>query len=457
MKSRLANFWEKLSSSLWFVPTVMTVFAFALAIGSVEIDTIFKEERGWTFGGGPAGAREVLSAIAASMITVAGVAFSITIVALTLASQQFGPRLLRNFMRDRGNQVVLGAFIATFTYSLIVLRTIRSADGDFVPHLSVTMAIAFALASLGVLIYFIHHAAVTIQAPEVISRVATELNEGVDRLFPEALGRPPKEDEDEINPQLIKQFEREAKPALCRTTGYLQSIDNDRLMALASENDLVFLLPCRPGDFLIEGSDLIQIKSSAQIEEHRIDEQMTVKINKCFIFGDQRTQIQDIEFTVGQLVEVAVRALSPAFNDPITAMSCIDRLTAALCRLAERSMPSACRYDDHDQLRIIVARPARFGEIVDGAFDSIRQYGRSSAPVTERLLEAIALIAKRVKREKDRTALLNQAVMIERGSHEGLPEECDRQEVQERFRKAVLALQERSWREPLGRSAIRQV
>lgn len=448
MKSRLENFWDTLSSSLWFVPATMTLSALALAIGSVAVDELVLKDSGWTYGGGPEGAREVLSAIASSMITVAGVAFSITIVALTLASQQFGPRLLRNFMRDRGNQVVLGTFIATFTYSLIVLRTIRSGGTEFVPQLSVTLGIALALASLGVLIYFIHHSAVTIQAPEVIATVAEDLTDAIDRLFPEKLGRPAAAGEDDLRPEVARQFEREAQKILCSESGYLQSIDNDRLMALAVENDLQFLLPCRPGDFMIEGQKLIYVKPET-------DENTTGKVQSCFIFGDERTHLQDIQFTIHQLVEVAVRALSPSTNDPITAINCIERLAAALCQLARRSMPSAYRQDDHGQLRILVARPVRFDEAVDGAFNLIRQHARSSAAVTLRLLEAIIWIAEHVQREEDRAALFNQAVMIERGSHDGIPEERDRQEVQERFRQAVVALQERAWRDVMGRSAAR--
>ena len=334
MKSRLANLWETLSASLWFVPALMTLVAVGLALGGIALDDIIRHGSGWAYGGGPEGAREVLSAIASSMITVAGVAFSVTIVALTLASQQFGPRLLRNFMRDRGNQVVLGTFIATFTYSLMVLRTIRSNGSEFVPQVSVTLAMVLALTSLAVLIYFIHHAAVTIQAPEVIAMVAEDLTQGIDRLFPEALGRPPTEGEHDLKPEFTGEFERVAEAIPCRETGYLQSIENDRLMALASENDLIFLLPCRPGDFIIEGNDLMQVKPSG-----RIDPELADQLCKCFILGDERTHIQDIEFSIHQLVEIAVRALSPGINDPITAMNCIDRLAAALCRLAQRSMP----------------------------------------------------------------------------------------------------------------------
>lgn len=448
MKSRLANLWETLSASLWFVPSLLTLFAVGLAFAAIGLDDAIRQGSEWAYGGGPEGAREVLSAIASSMITVAGVAFSVMIVALTLASQQFGPRLLRNFMRDRGNQVVLGTFIATFTYSLMVLRTIRSNGSEFVPQVSVTLAMVLALASLGVLIYFIHHAAVTIQAPAVIAMVAEDLTQGIDKLFPEALGRPPADGGQDLTPEFAGEFERGAESIPCRETGYLQSVENDRLMALASENDLTFLLPYRPGDFIIEGNDLIQVKPSG-----RIDQELADQLCRCFILGDERTHLQDIEFGIYQLVEIAVRALSPGINDPITAMNCIDRIAAALCRLAQRSMPAAYRYDDDHRLRVIVARPVRFDEVIEAAFDMIRQYGRSSGPVTLRLLDAIALIAKRVQREGDRTALFNQAVMIERGTHEGLPEERDRQEVQDRFRRTILALQERAWRDLTGRTA----
>jgi uncharacterized membrane protein len=440
MKSRLIHYWQTLSGSLWFVPAVMTLLSLGLAIGIVRLDRAIGGNAGWAYGGGPEGAREVLSAIASSMITVAGVAFSVTIVALTLASQQFGPRLLRNFMRDRGNQVVLGTFIATFTYSLVVLRTIRSGGAEFVPHLSVTFAIVMALASLGVLIYFIHHAAVSIQAPEVIAMVAADLMTGIDRLFPESLGKAASPDEHDLRPEMVRDFDRQAEAILCTASGYLQSIDNDRLMVLATENQLVFLLPYRPGDFIVEGNVLIKVKP-------RVDEEVADKIHGCFIFGDERTHVQDVQFTIHQLVEVAVRALSPGINDPITAINCIERLAAALCRLAQRSMPSAYRFDDQGQLRILVAKPVRFKELVDSCFDMIRQYGRSSAAVTLRLLDAIILIAERVRTEADRAALSAQAIMIDRGSADGLLEERDRQAVKERFGRAVSALQERSHQE----------
>jgi uncharacterized membrane protein len=198
MKAKLDHFLFQLRSSYWFVPSVMALLSIGVALGMIVVDQSVGEDgiQGywWIYAGGPDGARAVLATVAGSIISVAGVTFSIKIAALTLASQQFGPRLLRNFMADRGNQFVLGTFIATFLYCLLVLRTVRSwEDAEFVPHLSVTLGVLLAVASLGVLIYFIHHIAASIQASNVIARVSGELQAAIDRLFPEDLGHGPAE------------------------------------------------------------------------------------------------------------------------------------------------------------------------------------------------------------------------------------------------------------------------
>jgi uncharacterized membrane protein len=206
-------------------------------------------------------------------------------------------------------------------------------------------------------------------------------------------------------------------------------------MEIAKKNHLVLLLKCRPGDFVVLDSVLAKIEPCEGVNDN-----VAKDVRGTFIFGTQRTHLQDVEFSIEQLVEVAVRALSPGVNDPFTAINCIDRIGAALCLLAQRSFPSHLRHDEQGKLRV-VARPVTFSGIVNAAFDPIRQYGRSSAAVTIRLLEAIAIIARCVRREGDRRALLNQALMIERGSHEALPEERDRADVQERFRNALQALE----------------
>lgn len=424
----------------------MALVTVGLSFATLAIDWTIRqkriEEAGWLWAGGPDGARELLSTIAGSMITVTGVVFSITIVVLALASSQFGPRLLRTFLRDRGTQTVLGTFISTFTYCFLVLRTVRSDDaGEFVPHISVTIAIGLALASVGVLIYFIHHISVSIQAPIILARVADELDRGIERLFPECLGEAVQERKDDGERRQIPQgFDREARTLPAGTSGYLRAIDGDRLMEIAIENDLIVRLEYRPGHFVIQGSELALIWPKEKVNDQLID-----KMKGLFIVGPERTETQDVEFAVHQIVEVALRALSPGVNEPFTAITCVDRLGAALCRLAGREIPSPYRYDPANKLRVI-ADGVDFPGVADAAFNQIRQSARSSAAVTIRLLETLVIVVRSVNREEDRTALLRQAVMIERGGREGLAEEQDRKDVEERYRAFLKALDEKAAR-----------
>ena len=240
---RLLLLWNQLRYSYWFLPALMTLAAALLAFGMVTLDGMktggLIEKLGWVYSGDSDGARELLSVVAGSMITVAGVVFSIMIVALQLASSQFGPRVLRNFMQDRGNQIVLGAFISTFVYCLLVLRTIRSGDDAFVPSLSVTTGVALALMSLGVLIFFIHHAALSIQANQIVQRIGHELYEVIDHLFPEEMGEQKPEGRPEATPRYWQEvITREGRPIRAESTGYLQSIGDGHLMALAEQHDL---------------------------------------------------------------------------------------------------------------------------------------------------------------------------------------------------------------------------
>ena len=382
VKPQLLNYWDRLRSSFWFLPSIMAGGAFALAFATVALDEAVTDEwlqaQAWAYTGGAEGASSVLETIAGSMITIAGVVFSMTLVALSLASSQLGPRLLRNFMRDTANQVVLGTFVATFVYCLLVLRTIRRADEiAFVPHLSVTIGVLFALVSLGVLIYFIHHVSVSIQADEVVAHVGSELAEGVERLFPERLGPAHSAPAGEPHPAagLPEAFDREARAVEARSDSYIQLIDADALMRLAAEHDVVLRVERRPGQYVVTGSPLVTVSPG-----HRVTEKFAGRVISAFAFGNQRTSAQDIEFAILQLVEIAVRALSPGINDPFTAVACVDRLGSGLCRLVRREMPSPYRFDGQDRLRV-VATPITFPQIVDAAFNQIRQHARASAAV----------------------------------------------------------------------------
>ncbi|HAA29439.1 MAG TPA: DUF2254 domain-containing protein [Cyanobacteria bacterium UBA8553] len=439
---KLGKLWDSLHSSYWFVPTLMAASAIALAFTMLTLDRAGKsgpiEKLAWIYTGGPDGARTLLSTIAGSMITVAGTAFSITIVALTLASSQFGPRLLRNFMQDTGNQVVLGTFIATFIYCLLVLRTVRGDDYNvFVPQISVTVGIVLAIASIGVLIYFIHHASTSIQAWHVITEVGSDLDKAIDRLFPQKIGYGGSGEKRRWVEEIPVGFDREASPILATSSGYLQAIDNDKLMKIAQSKDLLVRLKHRPGKFVVQGSELVRVWPG-----ERVNKTLSQQLNEAFILGKQRTEQQDVEFCVNQLVEVAIRAISPAVNDPFTAIRCIDQLSAGLCRLAEREFPSPYRYDDDNNLRVIVD-PVTFAKLTDDAFNQIRQYSKPDVAVRIRMLEAIAVIATHTCNQKDRAALLHHAKAIEYSSREEVSQECDYKDIEERYLAAVKALEQR--------------
>ena len=440
MKALLLKYWERLRSSFWFVPAAMACLAVALALGAVALDRAVTDEwlerLGWRYSGGAEGASLMLSTVAGSMIAIAGTVFSMTLVAMSLASSQLGPRLLRNFMRDTANQLVLGTFVATFVYCLLVLRTIRRADEvAFVPQLSVSIGVLLAVLSIGVLIYFIHHVSVSIQADVVVARVSDELHDGIGRMFPGHLG---KSRSDTPNPadeaELPAAFAREARPVGALEDGYLQLIDADALMALAREQDLLLQLECRPGHYLVRGQTMVMVWPGDRVTEERVG-----RLNAAFVLGNQRTATEDIEFSFLQLVEIAVRALSPGINDPFTAIACIDRLGSALCRLAGRDMPSPFRFDDLGQLRL-VATGYTFAGIADTAFNQIRQNARSNPAVAIRMLDAIAQIAGHVRSAQDAACLRRHADMIVRGARETVPEAGDRLDVEARYLAATTAL-----------------
>jgi uncharacterized membrane protein len=432
---KLTQFWDALLTSYWFVPGMLALGAVVLELTMLSIDRRFSfEYLGWIFSGDADGARDILSAIASSMASVAATAFSITIVALQLASANFGPRLLRNFMRDIGNQIVLGTFIGTFIYALLVLRTIDEQNNyQFIPQLSVTVGIFLAVISVAVLIYFIHHAATIIQASHVIESVSKDLHKVIDRLFPERIGisSPP---QNQTLPELPQNFHSDAYRIKAHDHGYLQVINDEKLMNIAQKYNLLLEIKYRPGKFVIKGSELVKVWP-----RERINKELIRKIQQVFILGNQRTEKQDVELPLQELVEIALRAISSANNDPFTANRCIDRLSVGLCHLAQRQIPSPYRYDQHHQLRVI-AESVTFEGIVDQAFNQIRQATRTNAAVTIHLLEAIALIATYTHNPQYKQILQRHAEMIARGSHQGLPEAQDREDVQEKYHKAIQRL-----------------
>lgn len=433
LRGRLIDLWERLQNSYWFVPSAMVLAAMLLAIGMVRLDYLLAAKEItpslWFAALQADAARTILSTLAGSMATVAGVVFSITVVALQLASTQFGPRVLRGFLADAGNQIALGTFVASFAYCLLVIATVRDQSG-FVPRVATGVGLLIGITAIGVLVFFIHHVANFIRADSVIAALTADLHRTTDTLFPQEMGCGDTVERQESSGD-PDEGERMSRPVRLRDSGYIRRIDDAALMALARDADLVVRLMRRPGDFVVAGNTLL---SAAPRE--RIDDEAAERLRGIAVLGHRRTPAQDIEFALDQLVEVALRALSPGINDPFTAISSIDRLGEGLCRIAGRRMPALRRRDDHGCTRVIVTRGHSLAALARRALGPIASSARSQAAVTVRLIEVILLVASRARSSADRGDLLTLAASVVHDSEAALESERERAQVQAAFMKA---------------------
>lgn len=423
MNTYLANLWDSLRTSFWFVPAVLGIAAILASFILPEIDERTPAEWVQFIQTTTPAARSTLSAIAAAMMTVAGTVFSITVVTLSLTSQQFGPRLLRSFMLDFPTQLTIGTFLATGLYCLLVLRIVEEHEPKSVPHLSVALAVGMTVLSMGLLIFFVHHVAVLIQAPHIVSAVARDLDESISRLFPDRIGESGAKDGETlvvVAREQRNQLGDDFTEVSSTSEGYLQAIDDHGLLHFAKKRHLVIELLKRPGHYMCRGDDLGRIWGC----EKDARDEATVRLNEFFIVGMRRTPRQDVECAIDELVEVAVRSLSPGINDPFTAINCIDHLRSTLGRLAERKIPDELRCDNEGQLRVI-ARSVTFPDVLAAAFNQIRQYGGHSPAVMIRLLEAFESILKHTSRPDDRKAVLGQADMVLRAAENKIDEPSD--------------------------------
>lgn len=398
--------WDALRSSLWFVPSLFVLGAIVLAQGMIELDRLLPIEKleaslPRMFAVGPSGARSVLATIAGSMISVAGVAFSITIVALTLASSQYTSRILRNFMRDRANQSVLGTFVGIFVYCLWVLRTISDGEAyTFVPIIAVLFAVVLALVGIACLIFFIHHIAKAIQAEHIILAATAETLSAVERLFPERVAEPA-----EVVRPLLPGEDTAWHEISAGRTGYLQSVDGDGLLRFACEHDCVVRMERPVGRFVVEGSPLVSLGDA-----QKPSEDVRKQVLAHFAVGGQRTLVQDAGYGIRQIVDVALKALSPGSNDTTTAVSCTEHLSAIMARVAERSMPEIHRVAD-GRVRVIAARPS-FADLLGEAFDQIRQNAGGDVATLEAIVAALSVIAERAHDPDRRRAILAQLELV---------------------------------------------
>lgn len=379
MFTRLRHFSSKLAGTFWVLPTAVVATTGLLAVACVHLDRTGHVPQvlldgGWLYNGGPTGARTLLGAVAASAIGVASTVFSITIAALSLAAGQMGPRLLRNFVRDRGNQLTLGVLLGTFTYALVVLRSVRaSEEGAFTPHLAMGVALALALLCVAMLIYFVGHIASRINVDTVIDLVGDDLQEALRSIEPE----------DKESTELSAQDWTDAISVPCAQAGYVQYLDTHKLLRWAEKRKVPMRLLVRPGHYVFPGAAVALVRPQSGGAEE--------VIRSALVLGSDRTSSADLESAIRQLVEVAMRALSPGINDSFTAVSVIDRLGAALCELVPVRLPTG-QYWSAGRLLLVV--PAfDYDGLTDAMFHPLRQSASGNALVLIRILEVLAAVA----------------------------------------------------------------
>jgi uncharacterized membrane protein len=355
----------------------------------------------------PQVAQVILSAIATSIMTVVSIVFAILLMTLTLASTQFSPRILVSFVRDRGTQWTLGVFLGTFSCCMAALPAARLLPSPFVPVATVTGAMLLALVAVGWLIFFIHHISQAISVNHIVDRIARETELVIDELMPEPRGR--------VEP-MSRPSPRESDdaPILNQRSGYVRFVDFSRLLELAKSWRIHIRVERRVGQFVPAGVPLVVVS-----REDRIDPLRIAELLGAFDIGPTRTLQQDVEFGVIQIVDIALRAISPAVNDPSTAISCIDQLSRVLIRWLGRAPPPSVLFDPPHVPRVMVPWIGVAG-MLDTAFEQIRHYAVTDAAVSLRLLRAIGDIAGTLPEGDIRTRLLERARRVVHGCGERL-------------------------------------
>ncbi len=419
MRERAKNAWENVNSTLWFVPAVLIVLAIASSSVLIQVDVALIGNRHtntilpWLFSGTADAARSILSTIAGSLITVISIAFSLIIIALQQASAQFTPRVLRSFTADRGNQVVLGMYIATFVYSLLVLRAVRSANQsrnqtDFIPSLSVTIAIVLAIVCLGLLIYFIHHTSQSLQVSVILDRVRTDLIAQLDALYPDR--RAEWIVDQSPVPVLIAALPDggTCHRIYSERTGFIRTID-EHAIRTASLADVQWLWVRREvGEFVTTGGVLAECRADSPPDAH-----LSRSVHNAFVIDDRRSINQDPLFGVRQIVDIALKGLSPGINDPTTADYALYHLGDALGHLAGRAIPPAGQIAETSGAWIFFSRPT-WDAFVAAAFDQIRRAATGQVQVLQTLLDILADLAVHIPPGSRGDAIRRQTAEVRR-------------------------------------------
>ncbi|HEX2167098.1 MAG TPA: DUF2254 domain-containing protein [Longimicrobiales bacterium] len=407
MSAWIRNVWSAVRNGLWFIPGVLAIAGGGLAAALMRGERAgllgSSSSRWWLYQGDADGARTVLNVITGSLITVTGVVFSVTIVAVQLASSQYTPRVLRNFSSDRGNQFVLGLFIGTFMYAVAVLRTVRSSGGlagEFVPRVGITVSVVLLTICVGALIYFINHVAREIHVTAIMDRAASDTIRNVRELFPENIGRA--DANQSRDPRLL---EEPSVTLAAEESGYLHLVDEDTLFEGGERERVTIGMKPRIGDYVLRGRPLAELWSEAGVSADARE-----SIRRAFVLGPERTPDQDVGYGIIQISDIAIKALSPSINDPTTGVRCINRLTEILAELGSRNPPEPRR--TRDGVIRFIATYMTFDDAMKLAFDDIRHFGAPIPIIAGHLLHALGELRAVTPRERAETIRAHAAAVL---------------------------------------------
>jgi len=401
---------DAVRTQLWPLPTFGVLIAVLLGVGLPELDRRIDEDlpdsvTAYLFGGGASAARMVLDAIASSLITVTALTFSLTVVTLQLASSQFSPRLLRTFSRDRFVHVTLAIFLATFTYALTVLRTVRDPTEDqslFVPQVSVTVAFLLALASVVALVLFLAHLVREIRVETMLHNVHRAASATTRRVLTQRDGGDPG------GPVELPVPPENATSLPAGTSGFLVSASEDALLAAALDADAVVLIDRYPGSSLVAGTPLgLAWPASAGSFEADTVVLLRTRVADAVTTGFERTEDHDVAFGLRQLGDVACKALSPGINDPTTAIHALGHMSALLCQLAGRDLGPVLLRDEQGSVRVVLQRPD-LADLLEVALTQPRRYGAADPMVLGRLVTLLRELAWSVQLAEQREAVSAQ-------------------------------------------------
>lgn len=380
MTAKLRFIWARLTANYWFYPALFSLLAAGLALGLVWLDrngaSALLLDTDWLIPAQPSGASDLLTVMAGSMIGVASTVFSITLVAVTFSSGSYGPRLITNFLEDRGNQISLGTFIASFVYAIIVLRSVHApfdppagsgaeALPGFVPQLSMLVAYALLAVSIGVLVFFLHHVPSSIQINTVLHGIGARLLSTICMTYPV-------EDADADARQPVA-----GEALLATDAGYVQLIDFTGLEEVANRHECTISLSVRTGDFVHRDVPLLDVAGAAP-------DTVADDVRACFTLGRSRTPEQDPQFLIDELVEIGLRALSPGINDPFTAITALHWLGAAIAEIGRRDLRKDIGSENADNCPVIPMADD-FAHYVKRGFGAIRS-GVASAPIAAEVM-----------------------------------------------------------------------